>query len=211
MSHQKKRAEVSRQAILAAAEKCFLEHGFAETSVDRILEEAGVSRATVFTHFGSKENLFKEVCNAIGTRQLPVLNMSADFFSGLEDFLIRYADAVLLPSSLAMHRLAIVEGRRYPSLADGHYKQGMGKIIPSVEKYLETGIEKKLVRDENRRVLSEQVLKSSLGYRQYRALLGVKESSLIPTAEYVRSAILGILTTAGTKKYEQVIARNQAS
>ena len=172
-----------------------------------IIDTAGISRATVFTHFGNKENLFKEVCHAVGGRQLPVLNVTADFFGGLEDFLERFASAVLLPPTLAMHKLAIVEGKRYPSLSSAHYKQGMGKIIPAVEKYLQQGIEKQLVRQGNVRVLAEQLLKSSLGYRQYRALLDVPENPLIDTLEYVRCAMLGILTPAGIKKYEKLIAQ----
>jgi len=211
VSHQKKRAEKSRQAILAAAEKCFLEHGFASTSIDMIIEAAGISRATVFTHFGSKENLFKEVCSAVGNRQLPVMNMTRDFFSGLEDYLERYTSAVLLPSSLAIHRLAIVEGKRYPSLAGEHYKLGMAKIIPEIEKYIQQGMDQQLVRPGNVRILAEQLLKSSLGYRQYRALLDVPEDSPADSLEYVRSGVRGILTPAGIKKYDKWIAQRDMS
>lgn len=202
---------MSRLAIISAAEKCFLEHGFVDASIDLILEEAGVSRATVFTHFGTKENLFKEVCNAMGNRAIPVLSVTADYFSGLEDFLTRFTNAVLLPASLAMNRLVFIDGKRYTSLAVNHYKQGIGKIIPAVEQYLKTGLEKKLVREGNLRVFAEQLLISSIGYRQYRAFLGVPDEMHIATQEYVRSAIVGILTPSGVRKYEQVIARSQAS
>ena len=45
---------VSRDQILAAAEDLILAGGFAEATVTELAERAGVSRATVFSRFGSK-------------------------------------------------------------------------------------------------------------------------------------------------------------
>jgi len=53
---QQKRAE-----ICAAAEKLFAANGFAYTTISSIAKEAGVSHATVFTYFSSKEDLIYDV------------------------------------------------------------------------------------------------------------------------------------------------------
>ncbi|MEU7812433.1 TetR/AcrR family transcriptional regulator [Pseudonocardia sp. NPDC049154] len=45
-------------AILAAATDCFLADGYAGASMDRVAERAGVSKQTVYGHFGGKESLF---------------------------------------------------------------------------------------------------------------------------------------------------------
>lgn len=45
-------------AIESAALKLFLRDGYDRTSVDAIAAEAGVSKRTVYSHFGDKENLF---------------------------------------------------------------------------------------------------------------------------------------------------------
>lgn len=50
-----------RDAVLDAAEAAFLESGYATTSMDAIAERAGVSKKTVYSNFGSKEDLFAEV------------------------------------------------------------------------------------------------------------------------------------------------------
>ena len=46
-----------RQRILGAAALCFAKDGFARTRIDDVAASAGVSRALVYNHFGSKEEL----------------------------------------------------------------------------------------------------------------------------------------------------------
>jgi AcrR family transcriptional regulator len=50
-----------RAAILAAAKALFIRNAFAGTSMDAIAADAGVSKLTVYSHFGDKDNLFREV------------------------------------------------------------------------------------------------------------------------------------------------------
>jgi TetR/AcrR family transcriptional repressor of mexJK operon len=47
--------------ILEAARSHFYEHGLERASVDAIAAEAGVSKMTIYSHFGSKEGLFEAV------------------------------------------------------------------------------------------------------------------------------------------------------
>ncbi|MEA2634039.1 MAG: hypothetical protein QOH92_806 [Chloroflexota bacterium] len=52
-------AESTRERIIAAATRLFVERGYAATSIDEIAAAAGVSRATVFTAVGGKPTLLK--------------------------------------------------------------------------------------------------------------------------------------------------------
>ncbi len=52
-------ATQTRQAIIDAATRLFIDSGYGATAMDAIAEAAGVSRATVFTAVGSKAALLK--------------------------------------------------------------------------------------------------------------------------------------------------------
>lgn len=53
--------EASRAAILDAAERLFLERGFAGASMSEIAKGSGVTKSLIHHHFGSKEALWREV------------------------------------------------------------------------------------------------------------------------------------------------------
>ncbi len=52
-------ADATRRAVIEAATRLFVEHGYGATSIDAIAAAAGVSRATVFTAVGSKPAILK--------------------------------------------------------------------------------------------------------------------------------------------------------
>ncbi len=56
-----RRGDMTRLLILEAAERCFGERGFDGVSLRTITEVAGVDLALVNYHFGSKDNLLREV------------------------------------------------------------------------------------------------------------------------------------------------------
>ena len=50
--------QAKRLAIIEAASLRFFEHGFAATSIEQVAADAGVSKVTVYNHFGDKRGLF---------------------------------------------------------------------------------------------------------------------------------------------------------
>jgi AcrR family transcriptional regulator len=50
-----------KEKILQTARRLFCQVGFHATGITRILDESGVSRRSLYTHYGSKENLLKAV------------------------------------------------------------------------------------------------------------------------------------------------------
>ncbi|MBO0595334.1 TetR/AcrR family transcriptional regulator [Nesterenkonia sp. E16_7] len=53
--------QMTRTRILDAAEGLFFQEGIATTGVDRTAAAAGVSIVTLYKHFGSKDNLLREI------------------------------------------------------------------------------------------------------------------------------------------------------
>jgi len=54
-------AQDTRRRIRTAADTLFLEHGYRDVSMDDIAKAAGVARQTVFSAFGSKAGVLKDV------------------------------------------------------------------------------------------------------------------------------------------------------
>lgn len=52
-------ADLTRQAVLAAATELFAKHGYAATSLEQVAAAARVSKGTVYAHFDGKQPLFK--------------------------------------------------------------------------------------------------------------------------------------------------------
>lgn len=55
----------NRQALLAAAEELFGEHGFSAVSVDEIVARAGVAKGTFYNHFSDKDDIAEQTARAI--------------------------------------------------------------------------------------------------------------------------------------------------
>lgn len=74
MRRTKEDAEKTRVALLAAAERLFMERGVAHTSLDQIAREAGVTRGAVYWHFQNKAHLFNDMLNQV---RLPAEQLAA--------------------------------------------------------------------------------------------------------------------------------------
>jgi TetR/AcrR family transcriptional repressor of mexJK operon len=102
-----------RAAILDAAKQMFTQHGFDGASMDAIASLAGVSKLTVYSHFGDKDALFTEAVRAKCEEQMP----PELFIAGLEGPLreqlssIAHAFFVLITSdeALSMHRMMLMQ------------------------------------------------------------------------------------------------------
>ncbi|MBU9829024.1 TetR/AcrR family transcriptional regulator [Rahnella sp. FC061912-K] len=57
--------EETRATLLATARKVFCEYGYAETSMDDLTAQAGLTRGALYHHFGDKKGLLAEVVEQI--------------------------------------------------------------------------------------------------------------------------------------------------
>jgi AcrR family transcriptional regulator len=66
METRKAQADERRQAVVRAVRTLLADGAFHEASVDDVARIAGVSRATVYGHFGSRTGLVDAVCETLG-------------------------------------------------------------------------------------------------------------------------------------------------
>jgi len=60
-AQRKIQAGDTRARLFAAAVRLFAQHGYADTTVDRIAKEAGVAKGTFFVHFATKDAVVTEL------------------------------------------------------------------------------------------------------------------------------------------------------
>ena len=65
-----------REAILAAAEIQFSQYGFRRTSMDDIARETGISRASLYSYFDNKEEIFRSLSEALYEESLALAAQS---------------------------------------------------------------------------------------------------------------------------------------
>ncbi|MGO4552427.1 TetR/AcrR family transcriptional regulator [Lysobacter sp. 2RAF19] len=98
-----------RAAILEAAKRLFVAQGFAGVSMDQIAADAGVSKLTVYSHFGDKDALFAAAVQAHFEQQLPESLFAAADAAPLHEGLMQIARAffamIMDPDALAGHRI----------------------------------------------------------------------------------------------------------
>ena len=98
-----------RASILEAAGRMFLQQGYERVSMDQIAAEAGVSKLTVYSHFGDKDTLFSEAAARYCEQQMPDAVFEPSPGTPVRDRLLALADAFLTmvcsPEAIAGHRL----------------------------------------------------------------------------------------------------------
>src|SRR6266567_4756552 len=133
------RAERKRQAIVAAAREIFVKHGY-DAGMDLIAEAAGVSKVTIYNHFGSKEQLFTEVISEAFEQALGgAPGQALSGLAGTED--LREALSVLArgwvvgitrPEVTDLRLLVITVSRRFPELARNWLQGSPRRFAPAI-------------------------------------------------------------------------------
>jgi AcrR family transcriptional regulator len=68
MTKRVDQGQATREQLVAVATQLFADRGYEGTSIEAVLEGAGVSRGSLYHHFRSKEALFEAVLEAVEVR-----------------------------------------------------------------------------------------------------------------------------------------------
>ena len=137
-----------RRQIVAAAIDVFLKHGYAATSLQKVAQEAHVIRATIYSHFADKNELFKAIIEELTVNQL-----GGDFQERIatatpREFVYLMKDFVQTRKQdrqyLGLLRTVIGESERFPDLSRLYFQtvyfQGMKVAQNFFEQHPELGI-----------------------------------------------------------------------
>jgi AcrR family transcriptional regulator len=116
--------------ILDAARELFLRDGFSTTSMDAVAKLANVSKATVYAHFSSKEELFRAMMEAECRRTWPEITSDElaqlDPIPKLREVAERYVRFITSGYPVALLRVVSAEAARNPALGPIFYDSAPG-------------------------------------------------------------------------------------
>jgi TetR/AcrR family transcriptional regulator, regulator of autoinduction and epiphytic fitness len=112
----------SREAIVAAAERLFLERGFGSVSMDELAAAAGVARRTLYNQFASKEEIFREMLLQVSAQLEDAFPPGIETHGDVEDVLRVVACMILKLHKhleyLGFLRMVVADSRQFPWIAE---------------------------------------------------------------------------------------------
>ena len=132
----------NRSAIRDAAARLFLRDGYERASMEQIAQEAGVSTATLYKHAKSKSALFGWILAAAwGVADEPDSSNELDPGAAppsevLTEIGLRYAADLSDARVVALFRVIIAEGQRFPELGNDLYDLAKRPYLERIERYL---------------------------------------------------------------------------
>jgi TetR/AcrR family transcriptional regulator of autoinduction and epiphytic fitness len=138
MSQYKERDKSKKRAtILDGAIDVFISMGYELASMDKIAETAGVSKRTVYNHFGNKDNLFQVIVDDFLAQRQELKTITYDSEKSLEEQLLAfaYAEIFLIDSP---RRLGLSRFMTITFLKDIDYARAtVAKYPPSYGMFIE--------------------------------------------------------------------------
>jgi TetR/AcrR family transcriptional repressor of mexJK operon len=139
MANVRSKSESKRKQILVAATLLFTEQGYSSTSMDLIAKNAGVSKQTVYSHFGSKDELFaasiKQKCDSYQMTEIS-LGTASEPAEILFVLAKRFLAMLTSKEALAIHKICAYESKSYPQISELFYQEGPERIVNDVAKLM---------------------------------------------------------------------------
>ena len=168
-----------RNHYLDAAMRLFAEHGYVGTTMDMIIVETGGSKATLYKHFPTKEDLVTGLMERVASTVSAEMDDPAASTQPVADELTAIARSVCLgvwsPGALAVLRLCLGEYGRFPDLAHAVWDHGPARTYANFRAFL---IERERQGDliiDDPQIAAEQFLGGLVGHLQLKLAFGMTD------------------------------------
>lgn len=190
----KRRKESRPQELLDAALSLFAQHGYAQTRLDDVASQAGVSKGTVYLYFASKQDLFEAVVHAQADLWLSAISQQAlpedqSTEQALRQFLGWGWDQFLASKLYMIARVVLAESNNFPQLARAYLKEVMGPIHSHLLAVLERGVARGEVTGEVSRERVKALMAPLAWFSLWRHTLRTHSDPPINEERYIREAI----------------------
>jgi AcrR family transcriptional regulator len=163
--------------MLGIARAAFLREGYAAASMSEIAAKVGGSKATLYSYFPSKKDLFVAVIEEEVRQMLaPLFEMDetqGDVRTVLERFGRRFLDLLLADDTIAFYRLVVAESARFPEVGQAAYQFGVQHGIDHLAGYFAAAMERGDLRRADASVAVTQFMDLCSGELHRKRLFGV--------------------------------------
>lgn len=179
-AHQKRLPPKGRKynSVLVGAREVFLRDGFEGTSTDDIARTAGVSKATLYSYFTDKRELFLEVARTECERMAKTTLSQIDFLAPPREAFTTAAQNLtrflLSDFSLQMFRICVAESARFPELGQAFYKNGPEMGHQRMAEYLKVAMARGELIEADPNMIAEQFSELCRTRLWTRAIFGVQ-------------------------------------
>ncbi len=182
-----------RQLVLDAAAELFMAQGYGAVSMDAIARAAGVSKATLYAYFSSKDQLFATIIGDACRQNVAMANFlpgaETDMQAALVAFASRMLHFLLEPRALAIHRVVMSESVRFPELGRAFYDNGPGVFRRAFGDWLAEQTEAGRLAVADTALAADQFIGLLRGGLYLRATLGLEAPDDAEIETAVSSAV----------------------
>ncbi|QZD88755.1 TetR/AcrR family transcriptional regulator [Qipengyuania aurantiaca] len=149
-----------REAILAAASRAFFDSGFAATSIEQVAADAGVSKVTVYNHFGDKRGLFAAAVECECEKMRDQFAVAPDMRGSLRERLTAIGEAMVAflsrPEMVQFERRIAAETEHEPAIGVAFLASGPHRMKAAFAGLMRAMVEAGEVRIDDVELAVEQ-------------------------------------------------------
>ncbi len=165
--------------VLDGARTVFMRDGFEGASVDDIVREAGVSKATLYSYFPDKRLLFIEVakieCQSQSDAAVARLEGSDDVREVLSTAAKQMTRFFMSDVGLQVHRIIVGESQRFPEIGREFFESGPAKVHMILRKFLQKSVEAGKLKIDDIDLAADQFPELCKAGLHLKMVLGLRE------------------------------------
>ncbi len=187
------RSEQKRAQILEAAIELFCGHGFPNTSMDEVARKAGVSKQTVYSHFGCKDDLF-----VASIKSKCVVSQITDELFGdaskpettLANFGEYFGAMIISPEAITVFTACVAQADTHPEISALFFDAGPQNLLNMLSGYLEQVDKHGIYRFDDPRSCAVRLCLMMFGEMRMKLELGLSVDELIEGRPvYIRECV----------------------
>jgi len=187
----RRKDEEKGNAILEAARDLFFDHPFDRVSMDMVADAARVSKATVYSHFPSKQTLFvasiSKGCLAAFDEAAASIERGLTLEATLNALALRFVETITSDEISKLTAVMTADGKKNPELAQMFFEGALNVATTSLADLLSSEVERGAIKCAHPFGAATQFLAMALGNFELQVRLGLPRAPRAEIEAYTRA------------------------